>query len=119
MPGIAEMDIPNELKNIQPFLQRSQELRPRDAFMSYQCKLYAAQLCYSAIEKSGSDEAEKFLVSLLDDLEVHKQCLSDHSAIHSDHDAAKYILDFSLKLFASALSEEQSGQLNKYFVYCR
>lgn len=115
MPGTNDdMNVPAALKPIQSFLQRASEVRQRDPFMAYQCELYAAQLGFKLIKEDGSEEGEKFIVSLLDDLETLKLDLQNHPALSDDHAAAVYILEFGLKVFAAADAEDRSGQANKY-----
>ena len=114
MPGIDGMEVPKEFKPIQPYMQRSHELRQRDPFMAYQCELYAAQLAYGLVESTRTEGGEKFLMTILDDLEVLKTDLQEHPSMLDDHAASRYVLEFSLKVFASAVSEEQAGHINKY-----
>lgn len=115
MPGIVEMEVPVELKSIQPYIQRAQEIKLRDPFLSYQCRLYAAQLGYRLLESTArGTESESFLLGLLDDLETSKHELLEHPAMADDHLASSYILENSLKIFAAADAEDRSGTSNKY-----
>jgi vacuolar protein sorting-associated protein VTA1 len=118
MPGIVEMNVPLELKAIQPYLQRAHEVKIRDAFMAYQCQLYAAQLGYGLLESGGrSGESESFLLGLLDELEAAKHELLEHPAMADDRLASSYILENSLKMFAAADTEDRNGNASKYSIF--
>lgn len=111
------MNVPTELKAIQPYLQRAQEVKTRDPFLAYQCQLYAAQLGYGLLESGGrSGECESFLLGLLDELETAKHELLEHPAMADDRLASSYILENSLKIFAAADAEDRNGNANKYLI---
>jgi vacuolar protein sorting-associated protein VTA1 len=56
-----------ELKFIQPFMQRAQELAEREPVIAYYCHFYAAKLAIESPVKSP--ESQAFLTQLLDTLE--------------------------------------------------
>jgi vacuolar protein sorting-associated protein VTA1 len=114
MPGIVEMQVPAELKPIQPYLQRANEVKSRDPVMAYQCQLYAAHLSYVILENSKSAESEQFLLILLDDLETLKEQVGQHPAMADERSVSAYILENALKVFAAADTEDRNGESNKY-----
>ncbi len=59
-----------DFKNIQPFLQRAEELKTREPIIAYYCQFYAAKLAIESPVKTK--ESQGFLLELLDKLEkVH------------------------------------------------
>lgn len=105
--------VPDALKGISPFVQRAHEVEPKDAFMSYQCKLYAAHLGQQCLEHEESPEAEAFLLAILDGLERDKENLREHSAMASEKAACAHILDFALKVYLAADDEDRQARPSK------
>lgn len=115
------MEPPAELKSITPFLQRAQELKSRDAIVSYYCTYYAVQ---QAIQVPNmSKDAQLFLVQLVDQLEKvwfrniykkEKEALKDQEPIVSDIAGYEYVSAFALKIFLNADNEDRAGLASKY-----
>ena len=59
--------LPEQLKFINPYLQRATELRQKEPIISYYCTYYATQLAIESADKST--ESQSYLGYLLDNLE--------------------------------------------------
>ncbi|KAJ2497684.1 hypothetical protein GGH96_004923 [Coemansia sp. RSA 1972] len=103
--------IPDELKHIQPFIQRGQEIARADPVVSYFCKYYAAQL---SIAKQGtSPSTQAYLLSLLDTLETEKAQLQGADGMSDDTTACAHCTQFALRIFAKADTEDREGKATK------
>ncbi|PKY19785.1 DUF605-domain-containing protein [Rhizophagus irregularis] len=103
--------LPEELKFINPFLQRAQETRKREPVISYYCNFLAAKL---ALDKgTKSKESKLFLAKLLDILEQEKKELADNEAITNEMAGEAYIENFSLKVFTIADNEDRAGKATR------
>ncbi|KAG2175301.1 hypothetical protein INT44_007789 [Umbelopsis vinacea] len=103
--------VPEELKYLQPYLQRSQELQSREPVVSYYAKYYAAKLALSKGPKNKN--TEKFVISLLDELETAKQQIGANEAITNDLVGYAHIENFGLKVFENADNEDRAGRASK------
>lgn len=103
--------LPNELKFIAPFLDRSRELKQRDPVIAYWCSYYAAKLALSKAAKSK--DSQSFLVHLLDSLEEDKTALAGNEAVANDVVAYARIENFALKIFLNADNEDRQGVASK------
>ena len=67
-------DVPASLKSIKPYLERWQEIHPRDPVVAYHCRLFALQ---QAMDKRAEIPKEdmKFIMQLMDGLESEKATL--------------------------------------------
>ncbi|KAJ1902221.1 hypothetical protein LPJ66_000216 [Kickxella alabastrina] len=103
-------DVPAELKHIQPYIQRSQEIHTIDPVISYFCKYYAARL---AITSPASPTTQPYISHLLTILEQEKTQLQQTSQMQNDQIAAQHCTMFALKIFAKADSEDRLGGAGK------
>ncbi|CAG8492404.1 17853_t:CDS:2 [Racocetra persica] len=88
--------LPEELKFINGFLQRAQELRNREPVIAYYCNFYSVKL---ALEKgTKSKESKAFLARLLDVLEEEKKALHDNEAVTNDVVGEAYVENFGIKI---------------------
>ncbi|KAJ2767468.1 hypothetical protein IWQ56_003319 [Coemansia nantahalensis] len=101
--------LPEELKHIQAYLQRGQEIAQADAVVSYSCKYYAARQSISA----PGPAAQQFVTGLLDELEAEKAQLVQQERLKSDAEAAHHCTVFALKVFAKADTEDREGRATK------
>ncbi|KAI9105631.1 Vta1 like-domain-containing protein [Phlyctochytrium arcticum] len=107
MPGPP----PEELKYINAYLQRAQELSSKEPIVAYYCKYYAAKL---AIEKGNkSKEAQIFLLTLMDELEQDRKHLQGNEAITNDVVGYAHVENFALKIFINADNEDRQGQISR------
>ncbi|GBB88892.1 hypothetical protein RclHR1_01550026 [Rhizophagus clarus] len=103
--------LPEELKFINPFLQRAQETRKKEPVISYYCNFLSAKL---ALDKgTKSHESKLFLAKLLDILEQEKKELADNEAITNEMAGEAYIENFSLKVFTIADNEDRAGKATR------
>ncbi|TPX34335.1 hypothetical protein SmJEL517_g02940 [Synchytrium microbalum] len=103
--------VPEELKHIAPYLQRSLELAQREPVVSYYCKYYAVKL---AIEKgTKSKEGKSFALALMDTLEQEKKQLSNSEALSNDVVGFAHVENFALKIFLNADNEDRAGKASK------
>lgn len=100
-------NLPDNLKPLQPFLQRSQELRQADPVVSYFCLYHAAK---QAIQQGGNEE---YLAGLLDHLETTKGELEGNPNMLDDAKAWSYCYHFALRVFAKADTQERAGRADK------
>ncbi|CAG8529457.1 13722_t:CDS:2 [Racocetra fulgida] len=88
--------LPEELKFINGFLQRAQELRNREPVIAYYCNFYSVKL---ALEKgTKSKESKAFLAKLLDVLEEEKKALHDNEAVTDDVVGEASVENFGIKI---------------------
>ncbi|KND01035.1 uncharacterized protein SPPG_04128 [Spizellomyces punctatus DAOM BR117] len=107
MPG----NPPDELKFVNAYLQRAQELQTKEPIVAYYCKYYAAKL---AIDKGGkSKEAQLFLLGLMDELEQDRKNISGNEAVTNDVVGYAHIENFALRIFTNADNEDRQGRASK------
>ncbi|CAG8607556.1 18808_t:CDS:2 [Dentiscutata erythropus] len=103
--------LPDELKFINGFLQRAQELRSREPVIAYYCNFYSVKL---ALERgTKSKESKAFLARLLDVLEEEKKALHDNEAAVNNVVGEAYVENFGLKVFLNADNEDRAGKATK------
>ncbi|CAG8680482.1 23030_t:CDS:2 [Gigaspora margarita] len=103
--------LPDELKFINGFLQRAQELRNREPVIAYYCNFYSVKL---ALEKgTKSKESKAFLARLLDVLEEEKKALHDNEAAVNNVVGEAYVENFGLRVFMNADNEDRAGKASK------
>ncbi|KAJ2657877.1 hypothetical protein IW148_004973 [Coemansia sp. RSA 1199] len=103
--------VPDELKHIQPYIQRGHEVVRADPIVSYFCKYYAAQL--SIAKQGSSPSAQSYLLNLLDTLETEKAQLQGSDAMTDDTTACAHCTQFALRIFAKADTEDREGRATK------
>ncbi|KAJ1721085.1 hypothetical protein LPJ53_004354 [Coemansia erecta] len=99
-------DVPAELKHIQPYIQRAQEMSQIDPIVSYFCKYHAARISLTCTTPA----AQTYLTQLLDQLELEKQALAERPEMQDDAAALAHCTVFALRVFAKADSEDRSGE---------
>ncbi|KAL0088430.1 Vta1 like-domain-containing protein [Phycomyces blakesleeanus] len=106
------MSIPEELKYITPYVQRSQELAERDPIVSYYAQYYAVKLAIA--RGPNNKDTNAYLSHLLDSLEKLKAALgTDNEAIVDDIVGYAHVENFALKVFLNADNEDRSGNASK------
>ncbi|CAG8528857.1 4620_t:CDS:2 [Diversispora eburnea] len=106
-----DMSLPEELKFINTFLQRAQELQKREPVIAYYCNYYSAKL---ALEKgTKAKESKAYLAKLLDLLEQEKKNLGDNEAVTNDIAGEAYVENFALKVFLNADNEDRAGKASR------
>ncbi|KAI7868603.1 Vta1 like-domain-containing protein [Spinellus fusiger] len=106
------MSLPEELKYISPFIQRSQELAQRDPTIAYYAQYYAIQLAITKGPKT--EQTTAYLSHLLDSLEHLKSTLGDFKeAITDDLVGYAHVENFALKVFLNADNEDREGKASK------
>ncbi|KAJ1994229.1 hypothetical protein GGI25_003413 [Coemansia spiralis] len=103
--------VPEDLKQILPYIQRGQEIAKVDPIVSYFCKYYAARLAIAS--GSTSPESQTYLAALLDQLEMEKSQLSNNESMRDDSAASLHCSTFGLKIFAKADTEDRDGKASK------
>jgi len=95
---------PPQLKACVPYLQRHEELAKRDPAVAYYCKAYAAQVGIASL-KSGDQEANLFLTTLMDGLEQEKAAVA-----HLSQDEGRALVtNCALLIFSNAEEKERRG----------
>ena len=101
-----------ELKSINPYLQRADELKSQDPIMAYWCAYYAAQVGISL--KAKSNPSRDVLFSLLGVLEHLKKDIGPNDAIDMEAASSAYVENFALRVFTMADNEDRSGGANRF-----
>uniref|UniRef100_A0A8C1D3N4 Vacuolar protein sorting-associated protein VTA1 homolog n=1 Tax=Cyprinus carpio carpio TaxID=630221 RepID=A0A8C1D3N4_CYPCA len=108
------MALPPQLKPIQHHLRTAQEHDKRDPVVAYYCRLHAMQ---TGMKLDGkTPECRKFLVKLMDQLEMMKKELSDNESISQEIVGNAHIENYALKMFLYADSEDRSGNFHKNLI---
>ncbi|KAJ1894405.1 hypothetical protein LPJ81_005162, partial [Coemansia sp. IMI 209127] len=103
--------VPDELKEILPFIQRAHEVAKVDPVVSYFCKYYAVR---RAIGKSSrEEESQAYLATLMDQLELEKGQLEGHESMKDDETASAHCSLFGLRIFFKADAEDREGRAGK------
>ncbi|XP_070781658.1 vacuolar protein sorting-associated protein VTA1 homolog isoform X3 [Enoplosus armatus] len=108
------MALPPQLKAIQHHLRTAQEHEKRDPVVAYYCRLYAMQTGMKLDSKTP--ECRKFLVKLMDQLELMKKDLSDNDSITQEVVGNAHIENYALKMFLYADNEDRSGRFHKNMI---
>ncbi|XP_076128761.1 vacuolar protein sorting-associated protein VTA1 homolog isoform X1 [Alosa pseudoharengus] len=108
------MALPQQLKAIQHHLRTGQEHEQRDPVVAYYCRLYSMQTGMKLDSKSP--ECRKFLVKLMDQLEMMKKELSDNESITQEIVGHAHIENYALKMFLYADNEDRSGRFHKNMI---
>ncbi|XP_028676139.1 vacuolar protein sorting-associated protein VTA1 homolog isoform X1 [Erpetoichthys calabaricus] len=106
--------IPAPLKTIQHHLRTALEHEKRDPVVAYYCKLYAVQTGMKLDSKSP--ECRKFLMKLMDQLELMKKELSDNESVSQELVGHAHIENYALKMFLYADNEDRSGRFHKNMI---
>jgi vacuolar protein sorting-associated protein VTA1 len=101
-----------ELKSINPYLQRADELKSQDPIMAYWCAYYAAQVGISI--KAKDNPSRDVLFSLLGILERLKKDIGPNDAIDLEAASSAYVENFALRVFAMADNEDRSSDGNRF-----
>ncbi|TIA85606.1 hypothetical protein E3P99_03943 [Wallemia hederae] len=113
------MTLPQELKNLEPYLTRAKELASVEPAIAYWCKFYVLQ---NALQQKPGKEGERYLLGLMTELEDTKKRLSgneDLKDLVTDEDAANaYIENFALRVFIKADDLDRAGTINKLVLPC-
>ncbi|CAG8569751.1 7646_t:CDS:2 [Ambispora leptoticha] len=115
--------LPDELRFINPYLQKGQELQKREPVISYFCTYYFGRTFFGfgnyyaaklAIGKGlKTKESKAFLATLLDVLEAEKKGMAEHEIISNDMAGSAYVENFGLKVFFNADNEDRAGKATK------
>lgn len=108
------MAVPTQLKAVQHYLRTAQEHEKRDPVVAYYCRLYAMQTGMKLDSKSP--ECRKFLMKLMDQLEMMKKELSDNESITQELVGHAHIENYALKMFLYADNEDRSGRFHKNMI---
>ncbi|CAG8556622.1 1103_t:CDS:2 [Paraglomus brasilianum] len=103
--------LPEELKFLNPYLQRATELDKREPVIAYYCRYYAAQRAIANGTKTP--ESNAFLNKLLDLLEAEKKSLAGNEALTNDIAGSAYVENFALKIFINADNEDRLGKASR------
>ncbi|KAJ2704311.1 hypothetical protein FB645_003392 [Coemansia sp. IMI 203386] len=102
-------DVPDDLRHIQPYIQRGHEMTQADPVVSYFCQYYAARQSIS----STSPVAQSYLTNLLDLLETTKHQLQENPLMKDETTALQHCKTFALRVFAKADLEDRQGMSSK------
>ncbi|XP_008311869.1 vacuolar protein sorting-associated protein VTA1 homolog isoform X3 [Cynoglossus semilaevis] len=108
------MAVPVPLRSIQHHLRTAQEHETRDPVVAYYCRLYAMQTGMKLDSKTP--ECRKFLVKLMDQLEVMKKELCDHESVTQEIVGNAHVENYALKMFLYADNEDRSGRFHKNMI---
>ncbi|XP_062857279.1 vacuolar protein sorting-associated protein VTA1 homolog isoform X2 [Trichomycterus rosablanca] len=108
------MALPPQLKLIQHHLRTAQEHENRDPVVAYYCRLYAMQTGMKLDSKTP--ECRKFLVKLMDQLEMMKKELSTNESISQEIVGNAHIENYALKMFLYADNEDRAGRFHKNMI---
>ncbi|KAJ2555300.1 hypothetical protein EV175_002304 [Coemansia sp. RSA 1933] len=103
--------VPDEFKEILPYLQRAQEVAKVDPVVSYFCKYYAVRRAIGS--GKTSPESQEYLSKLMDQLELEKGQLEGHEGMKDDATASAHCSLFGLRIFVKADSEDRGGEAGK------
>ncbi|XP_051952332.1 vacuolar protein sorting-associated protein VTA1 homolog [Xyrauchen texanus] len=108
------MAVPPQLKAIQHLLRTAQEHDKRDPVIAYYCRLHAMQTGMKLDSKTP--ECRKFLVKLMDQLEMMKKELSDNESISQEVVGNAHVENYAVKMFLYADNEDRSGRFHKNMI---
>ncbi|KAI9204570.1 Vta1 like-domain-containing protein [Polychytrium aggregatum] len=108
---MSSVDVPDDVKFVGPYLQRSLELKAIDPIVSYYCAYYAAKLAVQAGSKNK--DSQVFLINLLDSLERDKKDMAGNEALTNDTVGYAHVESFALKIFKKADDEDRAGRASK------
>ncbi|XP_060770217.1 vacuolar protein sorting-associated protein VTA1 homolog isoform X2 [Neoarius graeffei] len=108
------MAVPPQLKAIQHHYKTALEHDKRDPVVAYYCRLYAMQTGMKLDSKTP--ECRKFLVKLMDQLEMMKKELSTNESISQEIVGNAHIENYALKMFLYADNEDRSGRFHKNMI---
>nr|XP_057935874.1 vacuolar protein sorting-associated protein VTA1 homolog isoform X2 [Doryrhamphus excisus] len=108
------MAIPTQLKAVQHHLRTAQEHEKRDPVVAYYCRLYAMQTGMKLDSKTP--ECRKFLVKLMDQLELMKEELKENDSITQEVVGNAHIENYALKMFLYADNEDRAGRFHKNMI---
>ncbi|XP_072369895.1 vacuolar protein sorting-associated protein VTA1 homolog isoform X2 [Scyliorhinus torazame] len=105
---------PPQFKPIQHHLRTAQEHEKRDPVVAYFCRLYAMQSGMKIDSKTP--ECRKFLVKLMDQLEIMKSQLVDNESITQDVVGNAHVENYAYKMFLYADTEDRAGRFHKNMI---
>ncbi|KAM7395853.1 hypothetical protein PAMA_007232 [Pampus argenteus] len=108
------MALPAQLRAIQHHLRTANEHEKRDPVVAYYCRLYAMQTGMKLDSKTP--ECRKFLIKLMDQLEMMKKELSDSDSISQEVVGNAHIENYALKMFLYADNEDRAGRFHKNMI---
>ncbi|XP_026993790.1 vacuolar protein sorting-associated protein VTA1 homolog isoform X2 [Tachysurus fulvidraco] len=108
------MAVPPQLKAVQHHYKTALEHDERDPVVAYYCRLYAMQTGMKLDSKTP--ECRKFLMKLMDQLELMKKELSTNESISQEIVGNAHIENYALKLFFYADNEDRSGRFHKNMI---
>ncbi|XP_035473193.1 vacuolar protein sorting-associated protein VTA1 homolog isoform X2 [Scophthalmus maximus] len=106
--------LPAQLRSIQHHLRTAQEHERRDPVVAYYCRLYAMQTGMKLDSKTP--ECRKFLIKLMDQLELMKKDLGDNDSISQEVVGNAHIENYALKMFLYADNEDRAGRFHKNMI---
>lgn len=95
-------------------MRTAQEHEKRDPVVAYFCRLYAMQTGMKIDSKTP--ECRKFLVKLMDQLEIMKKQLGDNESITQDVVGNAHIENYAYKMFLYADTEDRAGRFHKNMI---
>ncbi|XP_072906541.1 vacuolar protein sorting-associated protein VTA1 homolog [Hemitrygon akajei] len=114
MASEALPPLPQQFKQIQHHLRTAQEHDKRDPVVAYFCRLYAMQTGMKIDSKTP--ECRKFLVKLMDQLEIMKKQLGDNESITQDVVGNAHIENYAYKMFLYADTEDRAERFHKNMI---
>uniref|UniRef100_UPI00398EC343 vacuolar protein sorting-associated protein VTA1 homolog isoform X1 n=2 Tax=Pristiophorus japonicus TaxID=55135 RepID=UPI00398EC343 len=106
--------LPPQFKLIQHHLRTGQEHEKRDPVVAYFCRLYAMQTGMKIDSKTP--ECRKFLVKLMDQLEIMKKQLGDNESITQDVVGNAHVENYAYKMFLYADTEDRAERFHKNMI---
>ena len=98
------LKLPQELHQILPFLQRSEEFKQIEPIVSYYCKYYALKKALSLVKLSQSSECKSFINELLNELEAERK---EIEFPESEQQSIQIIQVTGMKIFKQANEEDE------------
>ncbi|KAJ2694535.1 hypothetical protein GGH99_000635 [Coemansia sp. RSA 1285] len=108
-------NLPDELRDLAPYLQRAHEVAKVDPVVSYFSKYYAVRVGItgggsssgSGGDRTSTKESQAYLAGLMDQLEDEKKRLGADESMRDDGAASRHCATFALRVFAKADTEDR------------
>ncbi|KAJ2504340.1 hypothetical protein GGI11_007397, partial [Coemansia sp. RSA 2049] len=95
-------NLPDELRDLAPYLQRAHEVAKVDPVVSYFSKYYAVRVGITSggggSDRTSTKESQAYLAGLMDQLEDEKKRLGADDSMRDDGAASRHCATFALRV---------------------